>query len=535
MGGRLIQVMLSVATAAFLLLPGIRAQNFEQTCSHLSDTLTVENATIETIDLVSAGTNLTFPNVDPSCRTASQVVPVDICRVQMTLATSDRSSTFMEAWLPRNWTGRFLATGNGGIGGCIQYADLAYGAKLGFAASGSNNGHSGQNGTKFLGNIEVVRDFAWRALHSSAEAGKKVSEQFYGDTHNTSYYLGCSTGGRQGLNMAENFASSFDGIVAGAPAVAFSNLTSWSGRFYSLIKSAGPDGVPPPEALAAIDQALLEQCDGLDGAMDGILEDPSLCNFRPESLTCPSGGAGNSTCLTSRQVSLVRGIFSPLYGKDGDMIYPRLQPGPGLTGAILNIYGVGSQFLYTDHWFKYAVYNDPDLDTSHLTPEQMAYAWNSNPGNSNTWSGDLSGAKKSGTKILHYHGQADPLISSAISNEYYDHVVRTMGIPNKELDAFYRFFRIGGMGHCTGGAGAVNIGNMGMTSASLEPDENVLMAMVRWVEEGVAPEAVTGSAFMHQNPSEGIDFKRKHCRYPMRNVYSGSGDEKDVSSWECVL
>ena len=85
----------------------------------------------------------------------------------------------MEAWLPANWTGRFLSAGNGGLAGCIGYDVMAYGTGYGFASVGANNGqcpyngphsiliiHAGHNGTSggaFLNNDEVVTDFAWRS------------------------------------------------------------------------------------------------------------------------------------------------------------------------------------------------------------------------------------------------------------------------------------------------------------------------------------------------------------------------------------
>lgn len=60
----------------------------------------------------------------------------------MKVATTNRSEITLEAWLPTNWTGRFLSTGNGGTSGCIQYEDIAYGAMEGFATVGANNGMS---------------------------------------------------------------------------------------------------------------------------------------------------------------------------------------------------------------------------------------------------------------------------------------------------------------------------------------------------------------------------------------------------------
>ena len=529
----------SVAAATLAILTsyffsGANA-TFEQDCSQLASKLTIENATTWFSELVTAGTNITFPQNNMTCQRPGQVVNADICRVALYVSTSPSSGISMEAWLPRNWTGRFLSTGNGGISGCIQYEDLAYTSGLGFATVGANNGHNGTGGSAFLNNPDVVTDFAWRSIHTNTIVGKQISESFYGKPHTKSYYLGCSTGGRQGFKSAQDFPSDFDGIVAGAPALRFNYLNSWSGYFYPLIRDAGPDGYPPNSTWAAIDAALLAQCDTLDGASDGILEDTSLCNFRPEALICPDTFTNTSSCITGKQAGTIRAIFSPLYGDNGTFIYPRLQPGPGLVATIYNIYS-RAQFPYTADWFKYAVFNDPNYDVDHLTTSDYTYAWNKDAGDINTWSGDLSAYQNLGGKILHYHGSVDQIISSTISPLYYDYVSQTMNLPSSSLDDFYRFFRISGMQHCMGGVGATFIGNKGATTASLDPDENVLTAMVRWVEEGVPPETITGTKFVNDTAALGVNFKRKHCRYPYRNMFVGGegGDWRDGGLWRCV-
>ena len=48
----------------------------------------------------------------------AQVVNVDLCRVAMEVQTSEQSSMILETWLPRDYSGRFLSTGNGGFAGC---------------------------------------------------------------------------------------------------------------------------------------------------------------------------------------------------------------------------------------------------------------------------------------------------------------------------------------------------------------------------------------------------------------------------------
>ena len=426
-----------LATAVLISLFSKASATFQQSCNTLVNTLSVPNATIYLTTYVSAGTNLTFPTLPATCGAKYQVVSDDICRIALNVSTSSRSHVMMEAWLPANWTGRFLSTGNGGINGCPAYSDMAYAASFGFAATGSNNGHDGQSGVLFLNNPDVVTDFAWRALHTSVTVGKQITQSFYQKPYSKSYYLGCSTGGRQGFHTAQNHPSDFDGIVAGAPAFDFNNLTSWSGIFYPIIHSAGPNGFPPNATWSAIDAEILAQCDGIDGLEDGVIEDPLLCSFRPESLICPSTNANTSACITGVQAETIRKVFSPLYGVNGDFVFPALQYGPTLLASVYTFYAQ-MQFLYTNDWFKYAVYNDPNLDTSVITPEMAAFAWNKNAGDINTWSGDLGAFKNLGGKLLHYHGQQDQIITSSNSPLYYDYVSRTMNLPDTELDDFYR-------------------------------------------------------------------------------------------------
>lgn len=86
---------------------------------------------------------------------------------------------------------------------------------------------------------------------------------------------------------------------------------------------------------------------------DGIIEDPTLCQFRPEALQC---APGNSTdCLTSTQVNSVRQVFSGYYGVDGSLIYPRMQPGSELLAALI-MYTSGA-FPFTIDWFRYVIYS----------------------------------------------------------------------------------------------------------------------------------------------------------------------------------
>lgn len=74
-----------------------------------------------------------------------------------------------------------------------------------------------------------------------------------------------------------------------------------------------------------------------------------------------------------------------------------------------------------------------------------------------------------------------------------------MDLDSSSLDDFFRYFRIGGMSHCSGGPGAWHIGQTALGALGGQGDarSNVLLALVEWVEKGVAPETVRGVRFVN--------------------------------------
>ncbi|KAG7088982.1 hypothetical protein E1B28_012928 [Marasmius oreades] len=507
---------------------------FESACSlsSLSSTPFTNKTTLFQASLIPAGSTIQFPDTDPSCSRTPQLISVDICRVTMQVETSPQSNIHMEAWLPRNWTGRFLSTGNGGLGGCIQYPDLAYATALGFATVGANNGHNGSSGAAFENHPDVLADFTFRSIHTNVIIGKQITQGFYGQAHKKSYYLGCSTGGRQGLKSVEDFPEDFDGVVAGAPAANFVGLMSWSGHFFSEITKdpSQPTFIPINLWLDLIHNNIISQCDEIDGVKDGIIEDPNLCNYNPSGLLCKTGSTSTSTsnCLTPPQLQTVLKTYKPFFASDGKtLIYPRFQPG----GEDLLTSMVGGQpFQFTSEWFRFVVFNS-SFDPQTLTLEDYEFALRMDPFNISTFKGDLRNFQRRGGKLLTYHGQEDGLISPRMSEVYYDHARAVSG----ELDKYYRFFRVSGMSHCSGGPGAWQIGQNNATGTSLNPERNVLMAMVKWVEQGEAPETIEGVKYVDDDPTQGKAFERRHCRWPLRNTYDGRGDPDKAESWSCAV
>ncbi|KAJ7848054.1 tannase and feruloyl esterase [Mycena olivaceomarginata] len=383
-------------------------------------------------------------------------------------------------WLPDTWYGRFLVTGNGGLGGCVDHDALDYTTSLHFASVGTDNGHDGGSGGdpgdahQFLNNPEVINDFAFRAVHVGAEIGKQIVE-------------------KQGTQAALKFPDDFDGIVGGAPATDFNHAIGASGMIsrYLGAPTSPPEASPKwitPDLWTLVSAEILQQCDALDGVIDGIITDPDACEFRPEALQCTSGKTAN--CLTPTQVDTLRNLYSLLYGLQGQLLYPRFPPGAEADPRAKH---------------DFADFGLADIELM----DQI------NPGGVATFSGDLSTFRNRGGKFLTYHGSRDPLLPATNSKRMYDLIAHTMSLPL--LGDFYRLFLIPGMSHCGNGPGANAFGQgiMGFGANVMNASShNILLALVDWVEGGVAHETIIGT---------GMDGSvRTHCRYSQRSVWNGN-------------
>ncbi|KAF1976119.1 tannase and feruloyl esterase [Bimuria novae-zelandiae CBS 107.79] len=522
-------------TLALILPLSATTPSFQTQCLSFAPPV-LPNTTLRLQEHIPPNTTLPLHGTDPTCARPTQFLSIETCRIALTLHTSPRSSVIVDIFLPHPsaWRGRTLTTDTDGIDGCIKYEDMAYGVTHGFASVGTNVGHNGTSGVSFLNNEDVVVDFAWRGVRSAAAAGRAVTEAFYGrSVAGRRYYIGCSGGGRQGIQVASMFPDEFDGVVVGAPALNFNAMAAWRARFYTITGAVGSEGFITEEMWKGrIHSEVLKQCDAIDGVVDGVLTDASLCAgvFRPEALLCTH--RVTESCLSAKQVEIVREVFSPLYGVGGTMLYPGLAPGAEslATQRLLS----GTPFPYSVDWFRYAVYSDPSWDPASFTIADAQAAQDKNPGNAATWPSDLSPFRDAGGKLLVYHGGADQQITGFNTEKWYNYLSRGMRARSEDLDEFVRFFRVPGMGHCSGGVGAWQIGQNGGATQGIdfEGRYNVLAAMVDWVENGVAPETIVGTRFVNDSVAKGVELRRTHCRYPLRSTYVG-GDASSMESWDC--
>lgn len=215
----------------------------------------------------------------------------------------------------------------------IDYSSLAYLSAFDFAVVGSNNGHNGTGGASFLNAPETIIDFSHRSVHVSSQLSKSLAAAYYTVPHTKSYYVGCSTGGRQGFSAIRRYPADFDGVVAGSPALNLNHLSGWT--VLLSIRNGALSGTPvvSPEQWEAVRLDILAECDGIDGVVDGIIDDPDRCRYSPARLLCSAAGANAKLCLTREQADVVVFVFSPLRWTNGELIMSRYDPGTSFAFA----------------------------------------------------------------------------------------------------------------------------------------------------------------------------------------------------------
>jgi feruloyl esterase len=431
------------------------------------------------------------------------------CRVAATLTPSGDSDIKIELWLPQSgWNGKFEAVGNGGWAGTIPYAAIAAAMRNGYAAAGTDTGHTGNNADFAFGHPEKITDFAFRAVHEMVVQSKKILTEHYGSPAKYSYFNGCSQGGRQGLAEAQRYAADFDGIIVGAPAIDQMQMHG-ARTALNLLVNKSPDAVIPPTKYPMIHQAVLNACDALDGVKDGVLEDPMKCKFDYATLLCKAGDGVD--CLTKGQVESAKLMTSPLKDPKGKTLFDRyLAPGSELGWAILG----GPQPLGLSlSGLRNIVFGDRSWDYKTMEfAADMQRAVNSDKLTA-TNNPDLFRFFDRGGKLLMYHGWSDPQVTPLNSVVYYKNVLKTVG--NGSAGESIALFMVPGMNHCAGGPGTDNFDKM--------------KVMEEWVEKGTEPKKIIASHL-----TDGVvDKTRPLCPYPKVAKYNGSGDMNDAANFSC--
>ena len=433
------------------------------------------------------------------------------CRVAATLTPSADSDIKIELWLPQSgWNGKFEAVGNGGWAGTIPYPAIAAAMRNGYAAAGTDTGHTGNNADFAFGHPEKITDFAYRSIHEMTVQSKLILAEHYGGPAKFSYYNGCSQGGRQGLAEAQRYASDFDGIIAGASAIDQMRMHG-ARTALNILMNKNPAAVIPPAKYSAINKAVVNACDPLDGVKDEVIEDPMKCKFDYASLLCKAGDGPD--CLTKGQVESAKLMTSPLKDpKTGKTLFSGyLVPGSELGWATL---GGPAPLGLSVSGLRNVVFGDRswDYQTMELAAD-IDRAAKSDNGAMATNNPNLQRFFDRGGKLLMYHGWSDPQVTPINSVSYYKDVLNTMG--KGSAGKSIALFMIPGMNHCSGGPGTDTFDKM--------------KVMEDWVEKGIEPKRIVASHLTNGV----VDKTRPLCPYPKVAKYNGSGDTNDAANFSC--
>lgn len=460
----------------------------------------------------------------------------DFCRVLARAKPEPASHVLIEVWLPvpAKWNGKLLGIGNGGAAGVIQVGPLGAGVKRGYVSVDTDMGMwpSTANNAEFLvgiGRPEVAKDFGHRATHEAAILAKELALRHYGKPARKAYFTGCSTGGQQALMEAQRYPDDYDGIIAGAPA---NNRTHLHTMLAALaIFSDRPNGMLTPEVLQAWKSRQMRQCLGRSGGAPGdtFLADPTQCTLSPREMACKPGQE-TSSCLSEGQIRTLELIYSGLENpRTGELIHPPfVYGGDGLIAAVsagphtdfnfdLARWALGAQFAPAKFDF------DRDMDRVDAALGADLNAMDT----------DLSRFAARGGKLIMHHGWADSLITPLGTISYFDRITAR----GAERAAFARLFMAPGMDHCGGGEGPNAFGQY--VDGSGDPSNDVLAALERWTEEGIAPEAIIATRFVELAPgvpdtTQPALASRPLCPYPAAARYKGSGDPTKAESFTCT-
>lgn len=385
------------------------------------------------------------------------------------------------------WTQRYLQVGCGGLCGSITLrSGASAGCQVlndgGFVMAATDMGHSSPSGEWGLDDRQRA-DFAYRAQHVTAEAAKALTQAFYGQPAQYSYFNGCSDGGREALVEAMRYPGDFDGIIAGAPAMLFQvQNTLFHGWMARVNTDESGRTILTSDKLPVLHRGVVATCDASDGVTDGLIAQPALCRFDPVSLTCAEGNDPDQ-CLTPAEAEVARQFYD---GPRDPATGAALTAGQPPPGSELNWQGVyvadrpDQQVFSTrivDPVLRYLAFDParPEMTLADLEfTEATLDALRPRHPLFDATGPDLSAFAQSGGKLILWHGLADPHIAPANTVALHKAMVETMGAGT--VAGFQRLYLLPGVSHCGGGQGPSNL--------------DLLTPMMAWVEGGVTPDAV---------------------------------------------
>jgi feruloyl esterase len=473
-----------------------------------------------------------------------------------------------EMRLPADWNKRFLHQVNGGNDGQVVPALGALpgvdGTALqrGFAVISSDSGHSANDpanastglaqGNVFGLDPQARRDYGYAADDTVYTVAQALIERRYGEHPQHSYMAGCSNGGRHALVAATRYGDRYDGILAGAPGLNLPKAAvqhAWDVQSWQL---ADPDirQAFSPADMKLVAAKVLERCDALDGAVDGMVGQLAACQkaFHLAELQC--SGAKTPECLSAKQVKALGRAFAGPRNSRGEALYSDW-PFDGGMGAdnwrfwklesqippwnrlpLIATMGAGSlSYIFTtpptrtagtpDELLGFLTRFDFDKDAPRIfatdaTYTESAMGFMAPPDVDNP---QLAAFRAHGGKLIVFHGNSDAVFSVNDTIRWFGKLGANVG---GNAASVARLYTVPGMAHCGGGPATDRFDALG--------------ALVDWVEQGRAPATLAASvnAGNQELPAAWSKTRsRPLCPWPQVARYTG-GDLESAASFRCA-
>jgi pimeloyl-ACP methyl ester carboxylesterase len=521
-------------------------------CSSLAQ-FEFQNTTIESVSAVASGT----------LKVAGKAVEAH-CLVRG--AMFNRTTPDGKSWairfemrMPMLWNGRYFYQGNGGLDGVVVSALGGHGGGpvthalfKGFAVISSDAGHSEQQTAQFGFDPQARLDYGYQAVGKLTPMAKALIKVAYGRGPDRSYIGGCSNGGRHAMVAAARFGDQYDGYLVGAPGFNISKASLanlWAAQQFSRLMTSGASltvgtikiadlntGFTPKER-ALVSTKILEKCDALDGLVDGIVADTIACQSRfnvfRDLPTCSLSRDG--TCLTEAQKEVLVQTHEGGKTSAGQTLYHPFWFEPGIAAPNWVSWKFESSQTRASASIGTVFRTPPALvgDTLSLSIDET-FAQLSAVDSTYTESGisfltppDVNGLSirmaEHKSRMIIYHGASDAIFSAAETATWYDAMRRR----DANVDSRARYYVVPGMNHCNAGPATDQF--------------DFLDPLIKWVEQGVAPEAVVASSRGKDNagganadlpPSWPASRTRLLCTYPKVARYE-SGYSELSGSFAC--
>ena len=481
--------------------------------------------------------------------------------------------------LPANWNGRLFFEGGGGSDGVVgstlgslMGGQTGNALERGYAVVSQDAGHDNatNNDPKLQGVVtfgwdaEARRNYGGASIGPVVRAAKALVKAYYGKGPEFTYFAGGSKGGQEAMMAAQRFPNDFDAVLVGYPgfhlAWAGAVAQMWDAQaFAEAARAMGqltPEGLPlanrafTDDDLLLVSGAVLKACDGLDGLVDGMVENLKACTSNRvgvalDALACK--GAKAPDCLLPAQIHAMHKVMDGARSRNGHILYSDWPWDPGIAaragqgvsqgwrqwklgpyapaanqGLTVSLGGASASAVFTspptpvpdtpadlarytfgvnveDNWLKTSVkwgsFNESPVDFMHADAT------------------DLTPFTKRGGKLLIYHGAADPVFSLNDTMAWAGAVDRRAG---GHADTFLRLYAVPGMNHGGGGPATDQF-------AAFD-------ALVAWREQGKAPGALVATAG-RGTPWPGRT--RLLCPWPQQPHYAG-GDKEKAESFRCA-